>query len=204
MMKTTIQPQYQAWLMHLQANYNPKAIHFIDRLTTLRIQRPAGIQKDQINLFFQKKNDLLKRGHIVWGQVVQANQLLFYPGMDNAPADVLFCPNPHSQNNPEALASIADRLYEIKGSQPDDPELAKLAAAITDESGRHFGLSIPQSLSPDFPTETSVIYIVRKHLPNGYLTQKVLPLLIYPEQPRIVMVLPCRYWPVEMEDWWIS
>jgi hypothetical protein len=203
---TTIhtQPQYQSWLHQLRQSYDPKQLTPWDHLTHLRIHQPAYARIDQLNTFFRKKKDLLKRGQIVWGQTIQANQYLYHPGCDDAPAEVIFCPELSQTIDPDRLTPIAQKFQSLKGTQPEDPELAALAASITDEYDRHFGLPLPQCLSPDFPTETSVIYIVRKHLPNGYLSQKILPLLVYPEQPRVVMVLPCRYWPTAMEDWWID
>jgi hypothetical protein len=203
-MATIIKPQYDLWLHQLQQNYRPENLNLWDHWTHLQVNRPAWVKKDRLNLFFQNRQDLLKRGRLVWGRLVQANQYLFYPGVDDSPAEVLFYPDAPADFNPELLNPIAQRFTNLKGSQPDDPELATLAASLTDEYDRHFGLAMPDSLSPDFPTEASVIYVVRKYLPNGYLSQKILPLLIYPEQPRLVMTLPCRYWPVEMEDWWIG
>jgi hypothetical protein len=172
--------------------------------TYLKIPRPKWAQKDRINVIFEQQNILLTNGFITWGRIVQANNYLFYPGRSNLPADVVFCPNPQKEVSFEALATLAKNLYRLKNTTPEDPDLAKFAAMLTDEYDHHFGLSLPKSLSPDFSTELSTFFVVSRHLPNGYLSQSYFPLLVTPDRPRVVMILPSKYWSEAMVDWWVG
>jgi hypothetical protein len=182
----------------------PRQHNFWQHQTYLKIPRPKWAGQDRLNTFFEYQNTLLKQGFITWGATVQANNHLFYSGKKDLPAEVVFCTNPQQTANPDALAVIARNLYRLKNTTPEDPELAKFAAKLTDEYDRHFGIPLPQSLSPEFPAELSTFFVARRHLPNGYLSQSYFPLLVAPDRPRVVMILPSRYWSEAMVDWWIG
>jgi hypothetical protein len=49
-----------------------------------------------------------------------------------------------------------------------------------------------------------VIYIARHHLPNGYLSRSYFPMIVSDGDPKVVMILPCRYWSPAMVQWWID
>ncbi len=45
--------------------------------------------------------------------------------------------------------------------------------------------------------QTASLLFFRKHLRGGVLSGGKLPLLVSPEHPGIVMMLPSKYWPEE-------
>jgi cellulose synthase operon protein C len=164
----------------------------------------AWIGRDPLKLFFQKRRYLLRHGFVTWGVIIQANNALFYPNPGDCPAEVLYCADPLLQIQPQALHEIARDIFRLKNTTPEESELADFAAMITDEYNRHFGQPVPQQLSPDLPTEISVIQVIRQHLPNGYLSRGYFPLLVSPTDPKIAMILPSRYWGEAMIEWWLA
>jgi hypothetical protein len=182
----------------------PRRHNFWQLLNYLKIDQPNWAKQDQMSLFFKHQNRLLKHGFMTWGRIVQANTHLFYPGQKDLPADVVFCTDSQRVIEPEALTGLSKQLFSLKNRTPETPELANFAEVLTNEYDRHFGLALPHSLSPDFPAELSTVMVSRYHLPNGYLSQSYFPLLVAPDHPRVVMVLPSRYWSPALVDWWIG
>lgn len=146
----------------------------------------------------------MSQGKLVWGNIIQANNYLFTPGNCSYPADVIY-PVKQPQNfEPEVLREIASKIFRLKGTEPTDPLLLKVANHMTDECDRTFGLFVPSSFCLNIPCELSTIFVNRQHLPNGYLSRSLFPLIVSSEQPKIAMILPSRFWPSAMVDWWVG
>jgi hypothetical protein len=198
--------QFTDWLQICQRNLGPapRSIGWFDRFSYWSIHPPLWAKKDQLQLFFKNQHRLRCQGQVVWGNIVQANTGLFMPGHIGYPADIVYASQPPANFEPEILRSIAHQIYGLKDTQPTDPVAKKVADHLTDEYQRIFGLYVPSSLASGIPCEISTIFIVRNHLPNGYLSQVLVPLLLSPEQPKIAMILPSKYWPAAMVDWWVG
>jgi hypothetical protein len=178
----------------------PRPISWFEQATYLSSSAPAWAIKDELQTFFKNQAWLMKQGHLVWGSAVQANVQLFSPGIDSCPADVVYPTKQILDFDPEVLKVIALKIYDLKGTQPDDKSLIKVANHLTNELERVFGLFVPSSFCENIPCGISTIFIARKHLPNGYLSQTIFPLMVSPEQPKIAMILPSRYWPTAMVE----
>jgi hypothetical protein len=90
---------------------------------------------------------LRDRGAVVWGRLVQANQILFDPSNDyTAPANVIYSLDPYFDGRADILGGVAHGLFARKGTVPGDRELREFVRVITDERER----------------------IMRRELPRGY------------------------------------
>lgn len=174
-----------------------------ERLTYLHTGRPDWCGKaDGLGVFFKTRNDLLKHGQVVWGHIVQANMVLFKRGIFDAPAAIVFPAVSNALVDPEELADVASRLFDLRDTGPLDGQLATVAEHLADEFDRAFGMPVPDSLSPEFKSMLSSSVIARHHLPRRRLCCSLLPIIVSPGNPKIVMPLPSRYWPEDLVDWW--
>jgi hypothetical protein len=194
------------WFQLCQRNFGaaPRHINWFDRSRYLSIQAPLWARKDNMQTFFKNHDRLIQQGNLVWGNVVQANNNLFAPGQISYPADVVYAANQVPDFEPEILREIANKIYTLKGTQPTNAVLLQVANHLTNEYDRAFGLFVPSSFALNIPCEISTIFVARQHLPNGYLSRLLVPLILNPAQPKIATILPARYWPSAMVDWWVD
>lgn len=182
----------------------PRNFSWWERWSYLYSFRPLWCTPgDPLGLFFRRRADLIARGRIVWGVTVQANGLLFEPGPADHPGEVVYSLDESVDAPLTSLVEIAARLYALKGTEPSDPEQAAIADYLTQETARHFGLPAPSTLTGGLPCAMSSVVFARRHLPNRRLSRGVYPLLLSPEEPRIAMPLPSRYWAAPFREWWI-
>ena len=82
---------------------------------------PAWLEadaKDPLRAIYHDQEQLLSHGRIVWGCIVQANQLLFSKGSDDSPAAIIYSTDPYFDAHPEDLVEIADELFMVRGRRP--------------------------------------------------------------------------------------
>ena len=191
------------------ANFGPAPREFSlwDRWTYLRLPKPPWLYvqpNDKLKAVFQHAPSVWAEGTVVWGHIVQANQLMFRPGPDNCPGEVVYSLDESRSASPKYLGSLADELYDLKGAYVDDPGLAKIANHLANEQTRVFGLPVPPAISPVVRCRISTTIFFRKHLPGRRLCSPLLPLVVNPQPPYIALPLPERYWPTELIDMWIE
>ena len=199
----------QDLLLECIANFSlpPRKIRLWDRLWYLRIPHPYFVianKEEKLNVHFQNLKELFRDGIVVWGYIIQANQHLFTAGSRDLPGEVVYSLDEKVTIDPIALSKIAWSIGRLKGTQPTQPNLQRIAEYLTDEYIRVFGLPVPESISPDFPCRISTTYFVRKHLPLRKLCKPLLPMIVHPRNPFIATSLPARYWPKELLQWWQS
>jgi hypothetical protein len=173
----------------------------------LKIPRPGWVKEnyfgdDKLLHFFTGQKKLLTQGMIVWGVLIQANQILYNRGIGNAPGEVVYYRERNINPDVDELVEVSDRIAALKDTSPEDSELKVIADYLTDETVRVFGLPVPRSLSLNLNCAISTVMFSRKHLPNRRLSQSFFPLIVSPEEPHIAMVLPSRYWPDELIEIW--
>ncbi len=166
----------------------------------LKIPMPDWAGPDALSLFWRKYPILLRKGRVVWGHTIQANQLLFEPGRHNCPGEVVY--DLAGVCGPRELSVVARKLYALKGTRPEQPELAGIANYLTDEMVRTFGLAVPEVLAPSPQLRISSVFFHRGHLPGRMLASSFYPLLVSEETEGVVMVLPGRWWPAELAKNW--
>jgi hypothetical protein len=198
------------WLEQCRDSFGepPRSFGWWNRLTYLRVPRPSWCHSEEpLGKFFSRKNALLQDGIVVWGYMIQANSILLHPGpyaAYSAPGEVVYCLDSTQAVEPFALQEVARNIGALKGTKPEDQDLAGIADYLTDERTRVFGLRVPRSLSPELKCAISTLYFVRKHIPGRFLRTPLFPIILAPGKPRIVMLLPERYWPKELVDWWVE
>jgi hypothetical protein len=163
---------------------------------------------DELWRLFNERDLLLRTGRVVWGNITQANVLMFQRGWLDCPAGVLYSYDPFFDSRPEVLHHTASSLFGLKGTIPDDEELREFAATLTDEMSRPFDQKLPRRLAGGIETIHSAIMVHRRHLPSGrfhrgYLAQGMFPLIISDETPT-TMILPSHFWPKSLIQLWRS
>jgi hypothetical protein len=155
---------------------------------------------DPLQESYAREAQLLDHGDIVWGRVVQANSLLFTPGADDCPADVLFASGP-ARVPMASLDRAAEAAFALKGTKPVDPDLARIAAALTDETGRHPPLDLPSPVTRGLPMRLFSLMIHRVHLPTRVLLSTAIPLVVNAARDAAT-VLPARFWAKDLVRGW--
>ncbi|HVX15999.1 MAG TPA: hypothetical protein VHC22_32745 [Pirellulales bacterium] len=188
-------------------NFRPAPRHHSlwDWITYFRIPRPVWLREnptDGLATLFQNLHTLFTEGIVVWGHIIQANSQLFQSGVHDCPGELVYSLDDVRRVDPDRLGQVAHQLYSLKGTQPEDPELAPIAHYLTDQLIRVFGLPVPRSISPNLRCHISTTYFVRKHLPRRRLCNSLLPIVVNPREPHVAMPLPARYWPQPLIDWW--
>ena len=181
----------------------PRRFSFRERVSYLRLPKPLWARQDRtdkIRTIFENAASVYRNGVLVWGHVVQANMLLFRDGKDDCPGELVYSLEPNGASTPRLLASVARELFALKGTHPHDRGLAAIADYLTDEHVRVFGLPVPSTISPVTPCLVSTTFFCRKHLPNGVISNPLMPILVNPSEPYVALPLPARYWPEELLD----
>jgi hypothetical protein len=161
------------------------------------------ISFDKLRTVLRDQHLLRDHGRVVWGFLVQANQVLFDPtNRQTLPANVIYSPDTWFDDQAPLLMEVAQGLFSLKGTAPNDPELEKFANAITDELARTMRLRLPRSITEGREAYFTTCFIQPSHLPGGCLAAGFFPLLICPEKTEAVMILPERYWPEELRALW--
>jgi hypothetical protein len=159
---------------------------------------------DELKTLFRNFRNLRRNGQVVWGHIIQANSLLFSPGHGDLPAEVVYSLDDSNPIAPDKLGAVAQTLFSLKHTEPKGPELASIADYLTNELIRVFGKPVPSMISGRAKCHISTIYVVRKHLPKPRqcLQQSLLPIVVHPQPPHVCLVLPSRYWPDKLVNWW--
>jgi hypothetical protein len=158
---------------------------------------PRWMAQDKLLPLQKHRHTLLKRGRVVWSSLVQANKYLYQPDSRDAPALVVWSEEPTLANDPLALRCLAHEIFDLKGTTGTG-ELADLGALVQAEMERPLNYAVPASLAENAFMTTILVF--RRHLPCGFLTSGLLPLLILPEETPFSMILPGRFWPDELKD----
>jgi hypothetical protein len=150
------------------------------------------------------RQTLLEGGEVVWGQLVQANQILFDPSNNyTAPANVIYSLNSDFDGRTDFLAGIAHGLFARKGTVPRERELREFVRVITDERARIMRRELPLSYCGGRSVYFTTCFIRPGHLPGNRIARPEFPLLVNYRETESVMVLPSRFWPAELVEQWL-
>lgn len=156
---------------------------------------------------YYQKNLLLTKGIVVWGHIVQANNLLFQRGNKNHSAAIVYSLDPIFNSNLSQLSRIAWELYELKDRRIEHPEvidLKAIATAITNETDCLFNIKIPEAIALDRVVYYTTIVVYRQDLPTQCLQNNWFPLLIAPGVTENVRILPAKYWHSNLVRAWVN
>lgn len=128
---------------------------------------------------------VIATGKIRYGYVVEANNEMFrFKDLQTVslPGVVIYSTDEYYDSNPMALKKIAYELYRKKRSNELRNELRYFAAT-----------RLPDELTEGRAVYMTTIMFYRLHLPLGYLTDSLLPLVADPEHTG-VFVVDVKYW----------
>ncbi|UOD31301.1 hypothetical protein INH39_06190 [Massilia violaceinigra] len=170
-----------------------------DDFEVLRGADPGWLAADPLGVILEGQLDLLAEGTVVWGAMVQANTLLFAPGLDDCPGDLLYSRDPHFDSRPQALKRIA-RAVSAHKSETAAGAFRIIGRNLAAETVRSFDLPVPDLLT-DQEVLMSSYMMFRKHLPGRILGGGGFPVLIHHEV-RAVMIVPDWFWPPHLLKMW--
>jgi hypothetical protein len=148
---------------------------------------------------------LRDRGQIVWGQLIQANRLLFDSANQHTlAAGIVYSVDPYFDGRVQLLRSIASGLFAQKGSVPKDAELREFVAAITSEQSPFIRRELPRAHCGNRSVFFGTCLFQPSHLPDNRLSSMSFPLLVNLQETEAVMVLPARFWPAALVSRWRS
>ncbi|MCO4780823.1 MAG: DUF695 domain-containing protein [Candidatus Cloacimonetes bacterium] len=191
----------------------PRKFSFLDKLIYLKVSKPLWAydedsKSDKLNLLFENYKDVFINGIIVWAKVIQANQLVWEPGDDDVPGEIVYSFDEAINKNPKYLIPVAKKLFALKETKPEDRKLREIADYLTNERTRVFGLLVPSSLSEQHTCRISTTFFVTKHLHESYLKSSLIPVFVSPGKPYLAMPVPCKYWEPhhfnDSEDQWVT
>jgi hypothetical protein len=180
----------------------PRRVGLLTRWKFQQLPPKWMAPSDQLQTVHRNRIPLLQRGKVVWGSIVQANNLLFSPGPLTHPALIAFATSDAFDAEPQRLRDISGWVFSLKHTTPSDPLELKLAQLVTDELDRG-GFVVPGDLIGGVEIRGSALLVYREHIPGGFLRSGILPLLISDSIPA-VMIVPSEYWPPELVALWQS
>jgi len=161
---------------------------------------PQWANRDGLKRYYQAQKDLLLRGRLVWGCIVQANSELFGNGHTNWPAEIVF--SLAQDQDTASLSKLANALFSLKGTSPAAADAKRVADHLTAETERVYGLSVPAAVDPEQKHRLSTVMVVRQNLPNNRLSGNLVPLLVLDSKDCAAMILPSEFWPMVLRWEW--
>ncbi|MBL8471807.1 MAG: hypothetical protein KF778_17575 [Rhodocyclaceae bacterium] len=172
------------------------------------LEIPPWAEGDPLSGLFDAVPELLHSGRVVWGQVIQINNLMLVGGRDGAPGEIVY--DPSGQTSTDDLLEVARALMKMRGNiaslraaNPPEPEALAIAEHLENEYTRAVGMPVPRGLSRH-SLLLSTVYFDRRHIPGGILRSGMVPILASEKCPGRVMVLPSRWWPGDLLEVWKS
>jgi len=158
--------------------------------------------KDELQLGFRHQDRIRREGHVVWAAIVQANSQLFRRGPNDCPASVIFSLDPWYDTHPQELVQSAGELFELKGTDQNDPDAAAFARMLTNEMTRAMMLRAPKRFTNGRNVFHSSVMLARKHLPKGFLSGKLFPVWVDPAGTGALLLVPAAFWPASLTAVW--
>lgn len=139
--------------------------------------------------------ELLRSGRVVWGALIAPDNVMGGPYYRGG----LFLQlvyDPAGRVEPAVLAQIADRLYNEVLPTPE-------ARQFMYSEHPQPGLQVPLEVSP-YPLWMAGSFVPQEQLPDAQPSLVCLPLLVDPQRPEVVAVLPAVYWPQRLREEWLA
>lgn len=169
-------------------------------------ERPAWMTADDaLGAIYRTVDTWLAEGEITWAHLFMANSALWEPGDDDLPAGVVYSFDPWFERHPERLKPIGRRIYGYHESDtaPARPWERLVRDSLHTGYERPLHMELPPSLSGGRVVAHSSTVIHRAHLPKGYITGSVLPMLVQRARaPHVCVPVPSAFWPQELLQRW--
>ena len=158
-----------------------------------------------INKIYSDQALLFRQGRIVWGALVQANEMIFvkapfYAGKKDLRrvdlgGNIVFSTDVYFDEHPYELLAIAEKLFSYKDTTNAPHDIKKIVDVISNERETVFNVKLPHSVTDGKEVFFTTAMMVRKHLPQNRLTDSIFPILALPEQLETCILVPKHYWP---------
>lgn len=173
------------------------------QLKILRAKAPAWHKSDPLSRVVKDRPLLLERGVVAPAVLIQANAYLWGSGAEDSAALALWSDDARLETDLVRLRELALELGDLKGKKPEEvaPAMASIARDITNESARPLNMKLPDDWGVQGANfYLSALLVWRAHLPTRYLTSRVVPLLVLPQQTDAAMILPGMFWNDALKD----
>lgn len=170
----------------------------------LQILPPKWMLGDDLMSQIKAIPTLYQKGRVVWGALVQANNMLFEE--DNSascPAEIIY--DKSGRTPPHLLHELAQTLFSFKKQVPNDlpPKLKQYAQHLQNERTR-FSSELPAPPTTAMSLYAKTVFVWRLHLPDAMLTSPIFPIIINDDNDE-VMILPAKFWAhTEYYQKWIA
>lgn len=192
----------------------------------LQVVVPTGLIGDALFSQVESLQRFYRYGKVVWGVIVQADEALYQ--YDESVADTLspemvltaeIVYDPTGQASINMLQQAARRLQQLSELSQETLPADQLMYLThrQDSHSRVFALDYPASLNTtqnselSHPLKISSLWLWRRHLPNGMLSNAVVPVMIEPDSSKQpitakgrVMILPARFWSQPLYQHWLA
>lgn len=154
---------------------------------------------DALSLIYDNHEAIVRHGALALASVVMANQSLWEPGDNDAPASVVYTFDPVLQGMPERLVAAGSAIYGYHQSEaepPLDPWRRLLLDRLHSGLERTMHQRLPPEHTGGFVVYESSVMLCRDHLPDRVLSQRFLPVLVLREGqgPHPAFVVPAALW----------
>lgn len=181
----------------------------------LQVLVPDSLVNDELFSQAQALNDLYQQGQVVWGVMIQADNVLCEPdsrvvdglgydtNSDFATLDIVY--DPTGQTSIEQLQDYANKLINLAVAdiQKLPADQIVIAMHLQDKKSRLFGYAFPKSLANTL-CQVSSLWVWRPHLPNGMISSPVLPIMVKADNGGRVAVFPARFWQKDYYQDWLN
>jgi hypothetical protein len=120
----------------------------------------------------RREDHVRKTGEVVVGWIVQANNVLFQRGQDDAPAQVLITFDRELADDPDQMQDMAQHLGSLKEAPLRTRREAELAELVRDETARFWRRDkLPRAFTGGQVVYSVAVMVRRRYLPRGRLTE---------------------------------
>jgi hypothetical protein len=172
------------------------------RASQSRVAPPAWMSDgaDPLSAFYAQQETVFRKGRIVWGALVRANEALFVPGEADLPGVLVYSEDDYFDARPAELRAIGARLAELRPGMLDDPVLKDLADNLTRPTVRLRNVPVPSAVTQR-PVRVTSFMGVRSHMPGGRMAGEWFPVLAHPGSV-YPMVVPAAFWSTGLREAW--
>ena len=161
---------------------------------------PVWVDGDPLLRLWVDAPKVFERGELTFGRIYMANGALWESGESDAPGGVIYSFEPGVSTDLDYLVDVADRIYGLyerreQGVPLVRPWERRVQDQVVNDVYRTFHQRLPPMLCDDRVVYHSTVMIFRRHLPQGYLTNHVVPLLVDRSPGGVSLILPHEYWP---------
>jgi hypothetical protein len=172
------------------------------RASQSRVAPPAWMTDgaDPLSAFYAQQETVFRKGRIVWGALVRANEALFVPGEADLPGVLVYSEDEYFDARPAELRAIGARLAELRVGMLDDPVLKDLADNLTRPTVRLRSVPVPSAVTQR-PVRVTSFMGVRSHMPGGRMAGEWFPVLAHAGSA-YPMLVPGAFWSTGLREAW--